>query len=65
MIRLSISAEAYRAIAGEDPPPAPQGSPWKGVGIWLDPMTVQSLKAARKPGEGYSEAIIRIARETA
>ena len=69
MIRLSITAAAYRAICAA----LPLGS----VGyeadanehcerlIWLDHAVVARLRAMRGPGESYSDVIMRIAgRET-
>jgi hypothetical protein len=31
-----------------------------GVGIWLDHATVAKLKAARGPGESYSDVILAL-----
>jgi hypothetical protein len=31
--------------------------------VWLPPNVVDRLKAQRRPGEGYSDAILRIAAE--
>jgi len=66
MIRITISAEAYAAIAAS--------LPWGTVGvereraqnghiyIWLDPRVVNKLKALRGPGESYSDVILALAR---
>jgi hypothetical protein len=64
VFRITISAEAYAAIAGTlpwgtvgvEPGRAPDGS----VHIWLDHATVARLRAARGPGESYSDVILRI-----
>jgi hypothetical protein len=65
MIRIAISQAAFDAIAST--------LPLGGVGyenavnerneryVWLPPNVVDRLKAQRRPGEGYSDAILRIA----
>ena len=65
MIRLTITPEAYEAIAatlpgnvGIERERAQNGD----VCIWLDPGVVAKLKALRGPGESYSDVIIRVAR---
>ena len=58
-------AEAFEAIAAT----LPLGSVGYerartasgGYFIWLDRSTVDKLMAARQPGEGYSETIVRLA----
>jgi hypothetical protein len=32
--------------------------------VWLDPRYVEQLRATRKPGERYSDVILRLVRET-
>lgn len=67
MIRIAISAEAYAAIvaSGASPVEAPQGAPGGGFYLWLLKPLLDSLTAARGPGESYSDAILRLAEETA
>lgn len=64
MIRIEISAAAYAAIAAgrsADSLIEAQGSPSGGFYLWLDKVTLQRLMHARGHGEGYSEAILRMA----
>jgi hypothetical protein len=68
VIRIEISARAYAALAAGVPPdrrlealPSPKG----GFYLWLDKVTLNRLRAARAPGEGFSEAILRFASEVA
>jgi hypothetical protein len=68
MIRIEISAAAYAAISDGVPEPSrlpAQASPTGGFYLWLDKVTVNRLRAFRGPGEGYSEAIVRLASEDA
>ena len=59
MIRISITAAAYEAIAasmplgsvGVDPEPGAEGERH----IWLEPRVVDRLRAMRGPGESYSD----------
>ena len=66
MIRITITAEAFQAIAATLPLGSvavePQRAPNGSVHIWLDHNAVAKLKALRGPGESYSDAIIRAAR---
>ena len=68
MIRIEISAAAYAAlsagVAEHSLLPA-QESPAGGFYLWLDKVTLNKLRASRGPGEGYSEAIIRMAKAEA
>lgn len=68
MIRIAISEAAYAAIAAglagarrREALPSSTG----GVFVWLDKVTLAMLRAARGPGEGYSETILRLASEEA
>lgn len=64
MIRIHISAAAYAALASgvpEDRRLPAQGSPQGGFFIWLVKDTLNKLAAAREPGEGFSETILRLA----
>jgi len=68
MTRIEISAAAYAAILdGRDPDSVleAQISPRGGFYLWLDKVTLNRLSAARGPTESYSEAILRLAAETA
>lgn len=66
MIRVTITAEAYRALGGSDEPPPPQWR-WQlqreadDYYLWLTPMTLSALNRARRPGESCSDAILRMA----
>ena len=65
MIRLHITAAAYAAIAaslaGDNALYEPQESAQGGYFIWLMKSTANQLKALRRPGEGVSEVILRLA----
>ena len=68
MIRIEISAAAYAVLAAgvaEHSRLPAQESPAGGFYLWLDKVTLNKLKASRGRGEGYSEAIIRLATEAA
>jgi hypothetical protein len=68
MTRIEISAAAYAALCDgvpEDSRLPAQGSPTGGFYLWLDKVTLNKLRALRGAGEGYSEAIVRMAKETA
>ena len=65
MIRITITPAAFEAIAatlpssvGVEDNRAPNGDRY----IWLDPKYVDGLRAIRKPGESYSDVILRVAR---
>ena len=63
MIRLTITPAAYAAIIATDPMSglrqscAPNGEFY----VWLEPKYVDRLRAMRKPGESYSDVILRLA----
>jgi hypothetical protein len=64
MIRITISATAYEAIAATLPSSvgyerirAPDGD----YHVWLEPRFVDRLRAMRGPGESYSDVILRLA----
>jgi hypothetical protein len=64
MIRITISAAAFEAIANTLPSSvgyerirAPNGDYF----IWLDPRYVDRLRTIRGPGESYSDVILRLA----
>lgn len=64
MIRIIINEAAYEALlAGRSPDdvheaqPAPEG----GFYLWLFKPLLERLRAARGPGESYSDVILRLA----
>ena len=67
MIRIAISQAAFDAIAATLPLGSvsyenhvnERGERY----VWLPPNVVDRLKAQRRPGEGYSDVILRIAAE--
>ena len=66
MIRITITAEAYDAIlAGRDPHDvqALMRAPGGGFYFWLAKGLLERLTAARGPGESYSDAILRLAKQ--
>jgi hypothetical protein len=68
VIRIAIAAEAFEAIArtlalgsmGFENEINERGERL----IWLDHAVVNKLRAMREPGESYSDAILRLAKET-
>ena len=66
MIRLAITEAAFEAIAATmalgSVDYENERTASGGYFIWLDPRTVDKLKAARQPGEHYSDTIIRLAK---
>jgi hypothetical protein len=67
MIRIEISAAAYAALCASIPEQSRlEGlrSPSGGFYLWLDKITLNRLRAARGPGESFSDAILRMAVET-
>lgn len=65
MIRLSITMEAYEAIKATMPGEVgePQLDERGAIAIWLNPKIVDELKRQRRPGESYSDVILRLAKE--
>jgi hypothetical protein len=61
MIAISITAEAYEAIRARllDPPPPP--GPDSLIRIWLDRKFVDELDRLLRPGDSYSDVILRLA----
>jgi hypothetical protein len=65
MIRITITAEAFDAIAASLPlgsisferHPADDGQRL----VWLEPHVLNKLRALRRPGESYSDVILRVA----
>jgi hypothetical protein len=68
MIRLSITAAAFDAIAATLPPGSvgyENATNERGERlIWLEPNMVDRLRAMRGPGESYSDVILKLANET-
>ncbi len=60
MVTIFVSADAYAAIAGEEPEPAAYDRRGGGFPLVLAPETLARLKAARGPGESYSAVILRL-----
>ena len=60
MIKISISAEAYREIRGRLPDPTKRDDTG-GYALVVDPKTLDRLTALRTP-ESYSDVILRLAR---
>jgi hypothetical protein len=68
MIRIAITVEAFEAIARTLPldsvavqaDPTEQGQRH----VWLEEVWVNRLGAMRRPGESYSDVILRLAKET-
>jgi hypothetical protein len=65
MIAIAITAEAYRAIKAslselenQAPSPGPDGL----IRVWLDRAMVDRLRGLRRPGETYSDVILRLAK---
>jgi hypothetical protein len=62
MITIFVTGEAYAAIGGEKPDPAAYGRRGYGLPLMLAPKTLAKGKAARGPGENYSDVILRLAK---
>jgi hypothetical protein len=64
MIRIAITTAAFDAIAATLPlgsisferHPADDGQ----LLVWLEPHVVNKLRAVRRPGESYSDVILRL-----
>jgi hypothetical protein len=61
MVTISISAEADRAITGGSPEPSLRDDRG-GYRFIVDHKTLDRLTAARRPGESYSDVIVRLAK---
>ena len=64
MIRLTITPAAYAAIVATQPSSAGHERNTAANGefyIWLEPQYVDRLRELRKPGESYSDVILRTA----
>ena len=65
MVTISISAEAFAAIAATLPKGSKAEARPDGRGgylVTLDRNVLDRLRAARGPGDSYSDVIIRVAR---
>ena len=63
MIRLPITEAAFDAIAKTLPKDRVADAERSASGkhfIWLEKAVVSQLDAMRRPGEGYSETILRL-----
>ena len=67
LIRLSVTPAAYAVIvatqsssAGREQNPGPDGEFY----VWLERKYVYRLRALQKPGESYSDVILRLAEES-
>lgn len=63
MIRLTLTPGAYAVIAATHPSSALKqgGAPNGDFYVWLEAEYVERIRAVRKPGESYSEVIVRMA----
>jgi hypothetical protein len=67
MIRVALTDEAYDAIASTLPKGAarwPMQRDGDQCFIQVEAAVVDSMRAMRRPGESYSEVILRLAGET-
>jgi hypothetical protein len=64
MIRIIVTAEAYRALNdGAELPEHMLAREGGGYSLWLEPTVVNILKAARAHGESFSDTILRLTTE--
>jgi hypothetical protein len=64
LIRLAITPAAYAVIVATHPASARlkrSSAPNGEFYVWLEPQYVDRLRAVRKPGESYSDVILRLA----
>ena len=64
MIQLTITPAAYAVIVATQPASAGQehnSAPNGKFYVWLEPKYVDRLRELRKPGESYSDVIVRLA----
>jgi predicted CopG family antitoxin len=64
MICIKITDEAYEALKVGNPHLEDQASRGQNgqLRIWVDRRFLDELLAARRPGENYSDVILRLAR---
>ena len=63
MIRISITAAAFEAIAATLPSSVGYERIRAANGdyhVWLEPRFVDRLRAMRRPGESYSDVIVEL-----
>jgi hypothetical protein len=69
LIRIAVSARAYRAIKATLPPGSVVYPPERNARgqylLWLNDAEANRLAALRRRGESYSHAVIRMAKEAA
>jgi hypothetical protein len=69
LIRIAVSPRAYRAIKATLPAGRvvypPERNDRGQYLLWLNDAEADRLAALRRRGESYSEAVIRLANETA
>ncbi len=67
MVKLTISAQAFEAIAATLPfgsvAVEPERNPDGSVGIWLERRVVDKLNHLRQPHESLSDVILRTVAE--
>ena len=64
LIRLAITPAAYAVIVATHPASARlkhSSAPNGELYVWLEPQYVDRLRELRKPGESYSDVILRLA----
>jgi hypothetical protein len=68
MIRIAITEAAFEAIPSTTLPVVAFEQAINALGpryAWIEQDVLDRLEALRRPGEGYSAVILRLARETA
>lgn len=65
MVTIWITAKAYEAIARNPPNPFLLDKWTRGYALTLNRGTVDRLRALRKPLEGMSDVIVRVAKADA
>jgi hypothetical protein len=64
LIRLTITPAAYAVLAATHPASAgleQKSAPNGEFYVWLEPQYVDRLRELQKPGESYSDVILRLA----
>jgi hypothetical protein len=68
LIRIAVSPRAYRAIKASLPAGSVVYPPERNAHgqylLWLSEAEANRLAALRRPGESYSEAVMRLTKET-
>jgi hypothetical protein len=65
MIGITITAEAYRAIGGAEPPQAALAPEGNGNSLRLEKRPRPLEPSARPPGESNSDVVLRMPKEEA